>query len=198
MPDHGGFAWDGPVLDALDAIAPVSSEEVHPDPVLSAIVALGTAGAALLALLFLLRRQWRPALFVVGSLAGTFALSSLAKAVVARPSIEGGQGDSFPSGTAAWAAALTAACVILAPPRLRLRVAAAGGVLVLLYSAVITWEEWHYATDVVAGWALALGWVALLAAVLLRDDRGQERSVAAESGAGPWGRARPSKSVPSE
>jgi undecaprenyl-diphosphatase len=170
VPESGGLVWDDSVLDALDAIAPVSSEEIHPDPVLTAIVALGSVAAVLLAVWFLRARRWREALFVVGSIAGTVALSSLTKVLVQRPSIEGGEGDSFPSGTAAWAMALTAACVLLAPTaRLRMWIGGAGAVLVLLYSAVITWEEWHYSTDVLGGWCLALGWVALLGSVLLTE-----------------------------
>jgi membrane-associated phospholipid phosphatase len=170
VPDRGGLAWDDAVLDALNALAPISSDEIHPDPELRAIVFLGTASAGLLALWLLLRGRWRSALFLVGSLAGTVALTTLTKAIVERRSIEGGAGESsFPSGTAAWAAALNAACVILAPSRFRLWVAGAGALGVLLYSAVITWEEWHYSTDVIGGWALAIGWVALIGSLLLPD-----------------------------
>lgn len=176
VPDQGGLAWDGVVLDALNALAPISSDEIHPDPELIAVVYLGTAGAGLLALWLLRLRRWRSALFLVGSLVGTVALSTLTKAIVDRPSIEGGAGESsFPSGTAAWAAALIAACVVLSPARYRLWVAGAGALGVLLYSAVITWEEWHYSTDVLGGWALAIGWVALLGSLLL-PDRPRQRS----------------------
>jgi len=200
VPDRGGFAWDEWVLDVLNRMAPISSDEVHPDPVLTGTVAVGSAVAGLFALWFVTTRRWRTGLFLVGSIAGTVALSSLTKVLVQRPSIEGGKGDySFPSGTAAWAMATVAAAVLVArSPRARLLLAGAGAVFVLAYSAVITWEEWHYSTDVLAGWCLALGWVALLGSVLLRDEARQGRSVAAVSGAGPWGRARPSKSAGSE
>jgi membrane-associated phospholipid phosphatase len=184
-PDHqGGLAWDSFVLRVLNALFPISSDEIHPDPFLQAVVVLGTAGAGLLALWLVRLRRWRSALFLVGSIAGTVALSSLTKVLVQRPAIESGGSDSFPSGTAAWAAALTAACVILAPARFRLWVAGAGAVGVLLYSAVITWEEWHYSTDVLGGWALALGWVSLLGSVLL-PDRPRQRSYEPASGAAP-------------
>jgi membrane-associated phospholipid phosphatase len=197
VPDQGGWAFDSEVKRALDAIFPVSSEHVHPDPILRGIIVVGTAAAGVAAAWFLLRRRRsREALFVAASIGGTVALSSLTKAVVKRPAIEAGPGDySFPSGTAAWAAAVAAvAFVLVSSPRARGIVALAGAVLVLAYSAVITWEEWHYASDVVAGWCLALAWVVLLGSVLLRGEAGQGRSVAAVSGAGPWGRLRPSKS----
>jgi len=185
VPNHGGLAWDNAVLDALNALAPISSDEIHPDPELIAVVILGTAGAGLLTLWLLRLGRWRSALFLVASIAGTVALSSLTKVLVERPSIEGGAAESsFPSGTAAWAAALMSACVILSPSRFRLWVAGAGALAVLLYSAVITWEEWHYSSDVVAGWALAIGWVCLLGSVLL-PDRSRQRSYEPASGAAP-------------
>ena len=200
MPDHGGWGFDSKVKSALDAIFPGSSEDVHPDPILTGIVAAGSIAAGLVAAWFLARRRVSEALFLVGSIGGTVALSSLTKVMVKRPSIEAGPGDySFPSGTAAWATAVAAAAVLLVTsPRARALVAAAGVVFVLGYSAVITWEEWHYASDVLAGWCLALAWTALLGSVLLGGDARQGRSVAAVSGAGPWGRLRPSKSAGSE
>jgi undecaprenyl-diphosphatase len=196
VPDEGGWGLDSEVKQALDAIFPVSSEDVHPDPILKGLVVVGTAAAGLAAAWFLLKRRPREALFIVAAIGGTVALSSLTKALVKRPAIEAGPGDySFPSGTAAWAAAVAAVGVLLVrSPRTRGLVALAGAVLVLAYSAVITWEEWHYASDVVAGWCLALAWVALVGSVLLPGEAGQGRSVAAVSGAGPWGRLRPSKS----
>jgi membrane-associated phospholipid phosphatase len=195
VPDRGGWGFDSEVKRALDAIFPISSEEVHPDPILTGIVAVGTAAAGLAAAWFAFRRRWSEALFLVASIGGTVALSSLTKVLVKRPSIEAGPGDySFPSGTAAWAAAVAAATALLvSSPGARVLVAVAGAVFVLAYSAMITWEEWHYASDVVAGWCLALACVGLLSSVLLRDRQG--RSVAAVSGAGPWGRLRPSKSA---
>jgi undecaprenyl-diphosphatase len=200
VPDRGGFAWDDAVLDALNALVPISSEDLHPDPVLTATVAAVSAGAGLLALWLVAKRRWRAGVFLVGSIAGAVALSSLTKVLVQRPSIEGGPNEySFPSGTAAWAMATVAAFVLLAPsPRARSLLIGTGGAFVLAFSLVITWEEWHYASDVLAGWLLAVGWVLLLGGALLRGDPGQGRSVAAESGAAPWGRARPSKSTAGE
>jgi membrane-associated phospholipid phosphatase len=184
-------------MSALDAIFPGSSEDVHPDPVLTGIVASGSIAAGLVACWFLAKRRWREALFLVGSIGGTVALSSLTKVLVKRPSIEAGPADySFPSGTAAWGAAVAAAAALLvSSPRARALVALGGAAFVLAYSAVITWEEWHYASDVLAGWCLALAWTALLGSVFLRGVACQDRSVAAVSGAGPWGRLRPSKSA---
>lgn len=197
VPDHGGWRFDSEAKRAVDAIFPVSSDEVHPDPILRGIVVAGSIAAGLAAAWLLVKRRLGAALFLVGSIAGTVALSSLTKELVKRPPIEAGPGDySFPSGTAAWATAVAAAATLLvSSPRARALVAAVGVAFVLGYAAVITWEEWHYPSDVLAGCCLALAWTALLGSVLLRREFGQGRSVADESGAGPWGRLRPSKSA---
>lgn len=166
----GGFAWDGPVSDFLDAIAPVESEEIHPDPILSAITFGLTALAAVLGLVLVLRRRFRDAVFLGGSIGGAVLLSSLVKALVERPPIEGGGEYSFPSGTATWSMAITAAAVLLARSRReRLLALVLGAAFVLAFGAIITFEEWHYSSDVLAGWCLALAWVTALRLALYRS-----------------------------
>jgi undecaprenyl-diphosphatase len=166
----GGFAWDGPVADFLDAIAPVASEEIHPDPVLQAITIGLTALAAVVGLMLLRRRRFRDALFLGGAIAGAVLLSSLVKAIVERPPIEGSGGYSFPSGSATWSMAIAATAVLLARSRRETRLAVVlGALFVLVFGAVITFEEWHYSSDVLAGWCLALAWVAALRVALYRS-----------------------------
>lgn len=166
----GGFAWDGPVSDFLDALAPVESEEIHPDPILSAITYGLTALAAVLGVVLLLRRRLRDAVFLGASIGGAVLLSTLVKALVERPPIEGGGESSFPSGSATWSMALTAAAVLLARSRReRLFAVIVGAAFVLAFGAVITFEEWHYSSDVLAGWCLALAWVIGLRLLLYRS-----------------------------
>jgi undecaprenyl-diphosphatase len=166
----GGFAWDGPVSDALDAIAPVASEEIHPDPILQASTVLLTAAAGVVGLVLLRRRRFREAAFLGGSIAGAVLLSSIVKELVERPPIEGGGDYSFPSGSATLSMAITAAAVLLARSRRERRLAAiVGAAFVVIFGGVITFEEWHYASDVLAGWCLALAWVAGLRLALYRS-----------------------------
>lgn len=165
----GGFAWDEPVHDLLDALAPVASEEVHPDPVLQAITFGLTAAAGVLALVWLYRRRIRDALFLVAAIGGAVLLSTLVKELVQRPPIEGGGDYSFPSGSATWSMALAAAAVLLAPAQWRRLALVLGGLFVLGFGAVIVWEEWHYSSDVLAGWLLALAWVLGLRFALYRS-----------------------------
>jgi membrane-associated phospholipid phosphatase len=162
--ENGALAWDGPVVDALDDVSPRSSEEAHIDPYVNGTTIVVTVLVAALTLRLLMRRRIRAAIFPVAAIGGAVLLSMLAKAVVQRPAIEGDEGDySFPSGTATWSLATVAAVVLLADSApLRWVLVLAGALLVVGLGAVIAWEEWHYPSDVLAGWSLALGWVAAL------------------------------------
>ncbi len=157
------LGWDEAVLDFL-ARFPVESSDVHVDPFVTALtLAVGAVLAAVVVVL-LARRQYRAAAFVVVGIGGAVALSALVKLLVERPPIEGAPEEySFPSGNAAWSMATAAALALLARSgRHRLVVLVAGAALVLGVGAVVAWEEWHYPSDVVAGWCLALAWVATL------------------------------------
>jgi membrane-associated phospholipid phosphatase len=76
-----------------------------------------------------------------------------------------GHGWSFPSGTAMVTMAFTSWALLAAWPwvrhrrRLALGVAAA---FVFGYGLAIVYLGWHYPSDVVAGWCLAVSWVAFL------------------------------------
>jgi undecaprenyl-diphosphatase len=154
----GGFSWDSTIVDLLSDAAPISDEDVHIDPFVTAITLGLSALMALLVLWLLTRRRFRAALFPVAAIGGALVLSSLAKVVVQRPAIEGGDGYSFPSGSATWSMATVAVAILLARPSRRRRLLALAGVVFLLgLGAVIAWEEWHYPSDVLAGWCLAFG-----------------------------------------
>ena len=114
-------------------------------------------------------RRFRAALFLAAAIGGAVALSTLMKGVVERPPIEGPADEySFPSGSATWSRAPAVAVLLLARSRRELTaLAVAAAMLVLGLAAVILWEEWHYPSDVVAGWCIGLGW-ALVVWVLLR------------------------------
>lgn len=159
--DADAFAWDGPIVDVLDAIAPVSSSDVHVDPVLTTVtIGVGALTAAIVVAL-LVSRQLRMAVFLVAAIGGSVLLSSITKVVVQRPAIEGDPSDyTFPSGTATWSLATAVALTLAArTPRDRRVAALAGTALVLGFGAVIAWEEWHHPSDVIAGWCLACSWV---------------------------------------
>jgi undecaprenyl-diphosphatase len=156
----GPSGWDTAIADAVADVAPVASSDVHFDPFMEGItIAVGgltlVFGAWLLAV-----RRFRAALFLLGAIGGAVALSTLAKALVERPPIEGPADEfTFPSGSATWSMATAASVLLLSRSRRELAaLAVAAALLVVGLGAVIVWEEWHYPSDVLAGWCLALGW----------------------------------------
>jgi membrane-associated phospholipid phosphatase len=180
--DGGGFWWDSTVQDVVEDVAPIADEEVHVDPYVDFVtVAVGALTVAVV-LVLLVRRRYREALFPIAAVVGASLANLLVKEIVDRPAIEtaDGSGASFPSGTATWSMAIAAALVLLVPASRRVLAATAAGAFVLGLGAVIAWEEWHYPSDILAGWCLALAWVALLWFVLLRSA---QRSNAPASGA---------------
>jgi membrane-associated phospholipid phosphatase len=182
--DAGGYGWDGTVTDLIEDAAPIADEEVHIDPWVDVLtLAAGVVAAAVIVVL-LRRRRFREVVFLVAAVGGAALASALVKELVDRPAIEtaDGSGASFPSGTATWSMALAAALVVLAPASRRSLAILAAAVFVLSLGAVIAWEEWHYPSDILAGWCLAFGWVVVLWFVLLRD-RVAQRSNAPASGA---------------
>ncbi|MGH3040613.1 MAG: phosphatase PAP2 family protein [Gaiellaceae bacterium] len=168
VPRERPFGWDIPVANAVDALAPVSSGSVHLDPYIQGITIGVAVATALVALVLLARRQTRAAVFLLAAVGGSVLLSALAKAMVRREAIESPAGEySFPSGSGAWSLATLLALLLLAPPgRPRRVLALVGLAFVLGYAALITFEEWHYPSDLVASWCLAAAWVAALSLVL--------------------------------
>ena len=158
------FSWDDTLIDAVDAMAPISSSDVHVDPFLTTITFAVGAMTAAVAVALALKRRFRTALFLVLAVSGALVLGTIAKAIVQRPAIEGDPTDySFPSGSATWSMATVVALFLLARTAAqRWLVAGLGAVLVLGFGWVIVWEQWHYPSDVVAGWCLAIAWVTAL------------------------------------
>jgi undecaprenyl-diphosphatase len=142
--------------------------------------------AALPVLVWLVRRQaWRLVLWVVAAAALLAPVITALKDLFGRvrPDFAGGGARydslSFPSGHAAGVAALVSAALLLAWPFLapaaRRTWAVLGVLLVLLVGLTRMWLGVHYLTDVLAGWALGLGWVLLLGALLgVLPDRRRE------------------------
>jgi undecaprenyl-diphosphatase len=164
----GPLGWDSTIAEAVADGAPVASTDVHVDPFMEGVTF--TVGGLTLALgaWLLVRRRLRAALFLAGAIGGAVALSTLAKGLVERPPIEGPADEfSFPSGSATWSMATAAAVLLLVRSRREL-LAVAGAVLVLGLATVIVWEEWHYPSDVLAGWCLGLGWTVALWLLLRR------------------------------
>ena len=88
---------------------------------------------------------------------------------------------SFPSGHATASMAVAAGIVaLLAPGRWRWFAGIAGAILVTAVGLAVVSDSGHWPSDVLAGWCLALGWVAALTAVagpLLERSPNRDRGV---------------------
>jgi len=125
--------------------------------------------------------QWRigDAVIAAALVAGTGGLDLALKALLANPRYQPVPVDSdaypwkdaFPSGHAAGSLAFSLAFLTVVPPSWQRRTAAAGIVLTLYISFGVLVLNYHYPSDVLAGWLLAAGWwFALLALPWFRAE----------------------------
>jgi len=156
----------------LAALAPRRADSGLDRTALDLSRATGPLGNALAALAvavgLAVAARWRDLALLVVALGGAGILVWLVKAGIdaERPlaaPLGPAEGSSFPSAHAASWAALVTALTLLAPRPARVAVAVAGGALVLAIGASRVYLGAHHPRDVVAGLALGVGWVALVA-----------------------------------
>lgn len=156
--------WGGPVTTGLRLVTTIGDT-------------IGRFALLAVALLWLAwRRRWRDAFWLIGLMAGGTLLNLGLKQIFAAPRpdllqhLDVVTSYSFPSGHAAGNMILFGAVAILIGRR-SARVAAALIIAAIGISRV--WLGVHWPTDVLAGWIMGLGWLALWRAVL-PAWRGQE------------------------
>ena len=163
----GGLPWDAPLLQYWHARATPALNKLA---VLLTIVGntwpmVGTG--LLVAVVLSARKQWQAAWIFALSVGGSMLLTQVIKRLVARPrpalwaSIRPEHTFSFPSGHAMDTAAIAAAlCFLCWRHRGRWWV----WVLAPLFALAVGWARVylgvHNPSDVLAGWAAAVGWVA--------------------------------------
>jgi membrane-associated phospholipid phosphatase len=129
--------------------------------------------AAVLVLVILVRlKRLRLALFWALAVAGAVAMTPVLKALFQRPQI-GEPGEySFPSGNATASMAMAVSgYLLLSRSRRRLLIALAGLGLVVPYGLGLVVLLWHYPSDVIAAWCIALAWVtALWLGLIVRNE----------------------------
>lgn len=118
------------------------------------------AGTAVLVMTVLWRDRARALACVVGPLVAVFVTEHVAKPLVARQGVLGG--DSYPSGTVTAVAALAMVLVLVSPTLLRPLSALAGAFVVFAVSVAVVGLRWHYATDTVGGALVGCGSVLTL------------------------------------
>ena len=133
-------------------------------------------------LTLLLAATLRAALFWATAVGAVFLLDPLLKAVFARPGIGVGE-YSFPSGSALFSAVAVAAIAYLVPTsRLHVVIAAAGAGVCFAVGAAVVYVDWHYPSDVVAGWAFGLAWTTAVWLAYSRRAHVARRTASARSG----------------
>jgi undecaprenyl-diphosphatase len=138
---------------------------------------------AVVVTLIVLRRM-RAAAFFTAAVAITALVSPL-KELIKRPSPFPLPHDfSFPSGHGTLSMAIAAGVVVVAPGRWRWVAGVLGALLVLAVGVAVIADSGHWPSDVLAGWCLALAWVAALYAVAGRWLEGSaDRVSVAQPGA---------------
>ncbi|HET8651956.1 MAG TPA: phosphatase PAP2 family protein [Gaiellaceae bacterium] len=172
-------AWDQSATNALEDRFATLPTPVSAETVLVVGLAVGILVGGAIGMALLVARRGRYALFWAATASGVLLLDPLLKEVFRRPSVSG-EGYSFPSGTAMLSmAALAAGLVLVRPGWLRAIVLATGGLLVIAVGLSLVYVQWHYPSDVLAGWCAAIVWVALVWSAIgaeRRDDRPHPRA----------------------
>ena len=172
----------GPLLEFDHLVARGVNQAIAPRPRVVATLGVLTApgstvvGAAVLttlALALLARRQRGLALFVVVTGLGALALGTALKELVGRlrPVVDvpvaTAPGPSFPSGhtltATVWVGAVLLVLLPPVPERARRAVLGVGVALVVVVGLTRIALGVHYVSDVVAGWLIGLGWLAVTA-----------------------------------
>jgi membrane protein DedA with SNARE-associated domain/membrane-associated phospholipid phosphatase len=132
------------------------------------------------------RRDWRPLALLAAATAGAIALYNIVKPLVGRPRPPAASwighytGAAFPSGHATQSAAFYAMLALVVGMRLSVRGRAvawsAAALVVLIVGASRIYLGAHWLTDVLAGYALGVGWAAIVTAVVLASRPGAGRA----------------------
>jgi undecaprenyl-diphosphatase len=127
----------------------------------SGIAALVVAVAAILVLAR--QRRYRIMALWCATVGGVLVLDPVLKHLVGRPSINVRSSDlSFPSGTSMLFMAVALLLLGTLPPDRRRLAAWAATPLVVAQGVTLVTAQWHYPSDVVAGWCVAVVWLSVL------------------------------------
>jgi membrane-associated phospholipid phosphatase len=163
------LSWDGPTYRAIERSAKTVGTPIGAQAMLT-LAALGGVAALAGGVLHLLRqRRFRELAFLALGIGGMVALDPVLKSLFQRPPVSpDGSGYSFPSGTAMVSLAVAGAAVVLVKPRvLRWGAVVGGGLMCLGLGVSVVYLRWHHASDVLAGWCMALAWLSALWLALL-------------------------------
>lgn len=170
-----------------DVWGPVQVRAVYVVDGLRPIV-IGTLLAAFTAALCLLRRSWRPMVFVGLAWLATVALTVVTKMAVGRPDTHGAAdnvGGSFPSGHTVSVIVCLGLAVLLTQPGVGRWIWLIPALVGTLMGAALVVQAAHWSTDVIGGALLAVGVLAATTATgWHRWPRGSQRDQVEHSTSG--------------
>ena len=151
----------------LDAIAPAVTALAEPTFIAAFAVGIGLAYAY--------ARKWDWAVLWLCGVVGAGGVAYIIKHLTARPRPELWDrlvvetGYSLPSGHATASMAVAACLVVLLwHTKWRAMALVLGGIYVVLIGLTRLYLGVHYPTDILAGWLLAAGWIAVVAVLIRR------------------------------
>jgi membrane-associated phospholipid phosphatase len=161
------FAWDAELSTSIHAYE--NRETIwnrHVD-VFDAVLRSGFQLVGVLLVLtvlavMLLRERLREVLLIGLVVGGAAVLGVFLKEIFEQPPVDPGSGGgySFPSGHALRSIAAAGVLVVVAwPTRWRWPAALVGAIVVPLIGVAVVYHEWHWASDVLGGWAIGIAWV---------------------------------------
>jgi undecaprenyl-diphosphatase len=187
--------WDEELLLLVRAApgTPANDLAFAAERLVSPLAQIGWAVLAVL-LALRLRRPW-PAAIAAAEIAGTAIIVQLLKIACEDPRFQPRPGDpffwhpvakAFPSGSSAGAMSIAIAFLFVVPEAWRQTTAAIGGAFTLAISVALLVLDYHFPSDIIGGWLVALGWCFALV-VLSSGDRAAHR---------PWPRRGPPRPAP--
>ena len=162
---EGGLAWDVAILNAIHSTAGPRLDQIA-----QGLTPLGTKwgvfpATLLVAAKLLYDQRWRPLTYWLLALLGGGLLNRFTKLWLhrLRPSLWDHvqpSDFSFPSGHAMSSMVFVAALLLLSPQSERRWVGLVGGLFVVAIGWTRLYLGVHYPSDILAGWMLAVAWVA--------------------------------------
>ncbi|MFC8191073.1 phosphatase PAP2 family protein [Cellulomonas sp. NPDC057328] len=135
------------------------------EPVLD-VVSVGFVAAVLLAavLIAVVRRRWSLAVQVAVLVGGANLTTQVVKRLLDRPDhgVGADYGNTLPSGHTTVAASVSAALLLVVPPRARPAAAVVGAAYTSATGVSTLVGQWHRPSDVVAATFVVLAWVAVV------------------------------------
>jgi membrane-associated phospholipid phosphatase len=190
------FAWDARLSRAVHGLENRSgfwNRHIDPFELVLAlkVQVIGLALVGVIVVLLAARGRHREALFVAVTLTGAAIMAAVLKPLIALPPVDpDGSGYSFPSGHAVRSMAVVGALAVVAwTSRWRWTAIVVGAGVVGLVGFAVVYHEWHWVSDVLAGWFLSIAWISAVALALFaqRETRGQAADHGRARAAGtPW------------